>query len=252
MGLTIHYNLKAPEGATADQMITWLESARQHALTLNLAEVSKVAHFTAKRQIDPPRGSDWFWAMIQAGDYVDVGRSTSTSVKPTEAILFRTWPGQGCEEANFGFCRYPTKIKYEDRMVAVKDSGWRWHSFCKTQYASESGIAHFLKCHLAVVSILDHLDDLGLVAEVSDEGEYWDKRNVKELANEVGEWNGMIAALFGAMKDAGANVEAPIFDFANFEHLEMQGREKISPEGIRTLLAELDKITAKAERDTNE
>lgn len=48
------------------------------------------------------------------------------------------------------------------------------------------------------------------------------------LANEVGEWNWMIAGFSGALNDtlagSGVELEAPIKDFANFEQLEFKGQ----------------------------
>src|SRR5438128_894221 len=65
------------------------------------------------------------------------------------------------------------------------------------QYASDpecGGIQNFLRCHLCVVKLLDFIKTTGLVqVEVSDEGEYWDKRDLGQLAREVGEWNEFIA-----------------------------------------------------------
>jgi hypothetical protein len=123
------------------------------------------------------RGKDnpWFWALIQAQGNVTVKpdgtrlkkneRSTIgtcwISVKPIEAILFRTWPGEGCEEANFGLCRYPKRIAYNGRMIATRlGTGWHWGSFCKTQYANEKGVMNFLRCHTLVVATLDYAKEL--------------------------------------------------------------------------------------------
>ena len=59
-------------------------------------------------------------------------------------------------------------------------AGWRWGSFCKTQYASNpacGGVENFLRCHLVVVRLLDFLRATGLVAvEAHDEGGYWEHR----------------------------------------------------------------------------
>ena len=48
------------------------------------------------------------------------------------------------------------------------------------------------------------------------------------LANEVGEWNTMIAGFSGALSDAlagnGVQLEAPIKDFPDFERLEFKGQ----------------------------
>ena len=62
--------------------------------------------------------------------------------------------------------------------------------------------------------------------EVSDEGSYWEKRDVRSLAEEVVRWNQQMAGLAGKMKDLlGGDVEAAIMKFQNFEHLEAEGRK---------------------------
>jgi hypothetical protein len=107
-------------------------------------------------------------------------------------------------------------------------TGWRWSSFCKTQYASNpecGGVQNFLRCHLTIVKLLDCAQSLGLVQDVCDEGDYWTKRDVQALAREVGEWNTMIAAFAGQMLDQlGDQVASAITAFPNFEHLEARGR----------------------------
>ncbi len=49
------------------------------------------------------------------------------------------------------------------------------------------------------------------------------KRDVKALAEVVRQWDQMIAAMFGTMKDAMPGVVSPIQSRADFEHLEMKG-----------------------------
>jgi len=46
-------------------------------------------------------------------------------VKPRHIVGFSTWPGEGCEAANFGFSRYPAIIQAStssgrNRKVATK------------------------------------------------------------------------------------------------------------------------------------
>jgi hypothetical protein len=100
-----------------------------------------------------------------------------------------------------------------------------WGSFCKTQYANEFGLPNFLRAHMTVCAILEKAQDLGFKVVVHDEGEFWTKRDVKALAEEVGQWDQMIAAMFGTMKDAAPEgvLESPIQNRADFEHLEMKG-----------------------------
>ena len=102
-------------------------------------------------------------------------------------------------------------------------SGWRYSSFCKTQYASDpqcGGIPNFVKCHLCVIHSLDRIGELPTMkVQTNDEGKYgrshytddpwaekrvytWHdgKYDVKALVEEVGTWNEMIAATFGAQR----------------------------------------------------
>ena len=75
--------------------------------------------------------------------------------------------------------------------------------------------------------MLDYAKELGILAHVRDEGDFWEKRDAKALVQEVGEWNEMIAAGFGKLKDLlGSGVQSPISTFPDFEHLEAKGREQ--------------------------
>jgi len=69
-------------------------------------------------------------------------------------------------------------------------------------------------------------DELGIIEEVSDESEFFEKRDVQALVEEVGEWNQMLAGFVGEMKDVlGPNITAPILSYSDFEHLEAKGRD---------------------------
>ena len=82
--------------------------------------------------------------------------------------------------------------------------------------------------------MLDKAKELGCLAEVHDEGGFWEKRDLKALVQEIGSWNEMIAALGGRLKDLVGNgplgLEAPITEYQNFEQLEAAGQEKLPPE----------------------
>jgi hypothetical protein len=139
-------------------------------------------------------------------------------------------------------CRYPSYLDLEEeenyvrgnghgqkrRRIRTGLAGWRWSSFCKTQYASNpdcGGAQNFLRCHLAVIKVLDQARSLGILENVSDEGGFWEKRDIQALAQEVGQWNQMMAGFVGQMKDwFGDDFDAEITNFGNFEHLEAEGR----------------------------
>ena len=117
---------------------------------------------------------------------------------------------------------------------------WRYSTFCKTQYASRPGVRRhpqLHQCHLCVIHLLDRIGQLPTMkVEINDEGKYgrsyytddpwaekrvytWHdgKYDVKALVQEVGEWNEMIAATFGAMNDmlkaSGSELSLGIADF---------------------------------------
>ena len=92
---------------------------------------------------------------------------------------------------------------------------------------------NFLQCHLTVIAMLDKAKELGCLAEVNDEGGFWEKRDLKALVQEIGSWNEMIAAVGGKLKDllgeGPVGVEAPIPQYENFEQLELAGQAKLPP-----------------------
>lgn len=234
MGLTIHYDLKT--SLTKPQDVRQLvEAMMQHALDLPFKEVGEVQQFDGQDtgwdcKDDPDR-----WLKIQSAGHVSDDRRRYT-IPATNIVALATWPGDGCEPANFGFCKYPAYFKPEKRRIATKLGGWRWHSFCKTQYASDpacGGIENFIRCHLCVIKMLDFIKQTGLVeVEVSDESDYFTHRDMKKLVQEVGEWNELIAGLASELRttaDAeGKSIQAPITGFPNFEHLEAKGLDRIA------------------------
>jgi hypothetical protein len=247
MGLTIHYSL-ASSARSPGRVRELLGQLRSRALDLPLERVSELVELSgAECDLDAlPRDHPHRWLLIQAGQYVDCtargGGTYSLRVMPTHVIAFETVPGPGCEPANFGLCRYPATVSFQEeeqyvcgqgfvrprRRLRTGLDGWRWSSFCKTQYASHpdcGGVENFLRCHLVVIKLLDIAQSLGILLDISDEGDFWTKRDVPALAREVGEWNQMIAAFAGRMKDwFGSDCKAPITDFPDFEHLEAKGR----------------------------
>lgn len=241
MGLTIHYNLKTKLTRVED-IRRLVETLREYALDLPFKEVDNVVEFRGE-EVSHHREDPNRWLKIQAGQFVDEdGGRTSYSVDPLHIIAFTTFPGEGCEPANFGLCRYPDSVAVVNgkRRLRTNLSGWRWGSFCKTQYASSpdcGGVPNFLRCHLSVIKLLDFARKTNLLTvEVSDEGGYWEQRSLEKLAREVSDWNEMIAAFAGQLKDAaqavGMSGESAIAGFPNFEHLEAKGLERLKKMGL--------------------
>jgi hypothetical protein len=229
MGLSIHYGLTTDLAETAD-IRRLVEAVRQFTLDLPLESVGEVVEFTAGD--DEPDDETDRWLRIQSESYVQIGDSYH-SVAPTHGFAFSTWPGAGCEPAHFGFCTYPEFGDVQGERLPTGRPGWSWRSACKTQYASNpscGGVQHFLRCHLAVVKILDFFQATELTeVEVSDDSGYWKQRDLEALVREIGKWNELIAGFAGKLKDTlGPTIEAAITAFANFEHLEAKGLERLS------------------------
>ena len=146
------------------------------------------------------------------------------------------------------------KFQQKRKIKTGLGSGWRYSSFCKTQFSSGAqfgGIPNFIRCHLSVIHLLDRIAELPTMkVEMDDEGKYgrsyytddpwaekrgytWHdgKYDVKALVEEVGSWNEMIATTFGAINDmltasgSPVTLESPISSFPNFEHLEFKGQQ---------------------------
>lgn len=78
--------------------------------------------------------------------------------------------------------------------------------------------------------MLDFLKATGLAeVRVSDESGFWEKRDLKALSQTVCEWNEYVAAAVSAIRgETNGTVKAPITGFANFEHLEAKGLERLA------------------------
>lgn len=211
--------------------------------------------------------------------------SISRRIPPSELVAFSIDPGDGCESMSVGLCRYPATVslpykaredrqffyrkkpefyffKWQrwadkhapesdcndvvDREVKTRLGGWRWSSFCKTQYASDpscGGLANFLRCHIGVVTLLEQAGTFpGLQVWINDEGHYGPygpmssrahpvdyhrgTYSVATLIRQVGDYNQLVAACAGSLRDGlGDSLESPIFGYKNFEQLEFKGSQ---------------------------
>jgi hypothetical protein len=229
MGLTIHYKLRS-DANSLKQARQVVKQLRQAALDLPMAEVGEIVEIEgADCDFRSTTGDGGLrWLLIQARRMIQIGERYDL-VTPTRAVAFSAWPGEECEVANFGLAIYPETAETEEGTQATGLSGWSWESFCKTQYASNpdaGGVANFVRCHLAVIRLLDRAKALGILEAVKDEGHFWEHRDVKALVETVGQWNSQIAAIVGQYYDRmGGNIVAPIIEYPNFEHLEAEGRK---------------------------
>src|SRR5271156_1872507 len=161
MGLTVHFSLSTDLKKPADTR-TLVETVRQFCLDLPFKNVGEIKDF-ADADTDPDDEGDR-WLRIQADGHVEA-KGHYYRIPAKRTIAFTTWPGEGCEAANFGFSQYPAYLSVDGKRIATKLKGWTWGSFCKTQYASNpdcGGIENFIRCHLLVVKTLDFIKGCGL------------------------------------------------------------------------------------------
>ncbi|MGA2662237.1 MAG: hypothetical protein ABSH34_32555 [Verrucomicrobiota bacterium] len=237
MGLTIHYKLRALGGEA--RALRLVQALRQAALDLPFKWVGPIENVRGQqcRFEDRPRDDRSRWLLIGATKWIEVREKapdgagnilTSHQITPLHVIGFEADPGDGCETARIGLCRYPATVSTPKGPLKTKLPGWRWSSFCKTQYASNpdcGGVENFLRCHLLVIAMLDKAKAAGCLGEVDDEGGFWENRDLRALVREVGEWNEQIAAGVGRLKDLlGPGVLSEITRFPNFEQLEADGQ----------------------------
>jgi hypothetical protein len=163
-------------------------------------------------------------------------------LEPLEGFVLFVRPGKDCETLALGLGRFPLKVFANGRWRRTGLGGWRWQGFCKTQYASLHGWEYFRRCHFAVLDLLDEARRLGCRVTITDEGEYWPRRNEAKLRRNVEQMNCAIAAAAGAMKDhdkptGSEGVQSPIFAHPQFEHLEAEGAARGHAAALRKALS---------------
>ena len=135
MGLTIHYSLRARgSDARARNLINALHQAAQDLPFKEFGQVVELSgeqcDFNKRDRADPLH-----WLLIQASKHVELpatesqkrlGFTSSMRVTPERLIAFSTWPGEGCEQANFGLCKFPALVETDAGPLKTKLSGWRW------------------------------------------------------------------------------------------------------------------------------
>jgi hypothetical protein len=245
MGLTIHYRIALKPEDTADGVVEARKltaRARQFAQQLRrqgrVDGVGPLRADPALRQhapfflkyLHPEHG--WSWR----------------PVFPLEGWLFLVEVGPGCETLRLGLCRYPVPGRnLGRRRLKQAQAVWRLEAFCKTQYASLHGWEHFRRCHLAVLDLVDFWRTFGARVHIADEGGYWPRGSERALRRSLGELNGAVAGLAGALKDAATEgtIESPIFSHPQFERLEAEGGTSLGRQPLRQAVTLVSEIRAR-------
>jgi hypothetical protein len=220
MGLSIAYQLSLPPATDRATVVARVTELRERALRLPVKLVTDMMECQAGETLGSPGPSAslefWFrsWAALT--------RDPEGSDELPDATGFIVCPGDECEPAAFGLARVPA---YDANWSQQPDAprGWWWHSVTKTQYASIVSAEHFVRCHAAVVALLDAARELGFDVQVVDEGGYWESRDGDLLLASVDHMNQLVAGIAGTLYDRlGPDhpVDAPIFAHPDFERLE--------------------------------
>jgi len=178
MGLTIHYTLAVNKGTTVRFIRDLLRDSARLARRLGCPKVGKVLHATESDPAAPP----FFETHPGNPDRMFGGRGAS-------GWLLEVWPGEGCETLLLGIVRERRELprkRGRAGQLPRHATRWRLDSFCKTYYAAEHGIAHFVACHDRVIRLLDLWRERGARVRVDDEGGYWKSRSRERLAARVG------------------------------------------------------------------
>jgi hypothetical protein len=238
MGLTIDYQLSTQLNKV-DEIRRLVQSFREFARDLPFEKVGQVLEFRGpETHFERGTNDQDAWFKIKSGTMIRRGK-TLHPVRALHIIGFETWPGSGCESANFCLALYPATIEEKTASgkvheIPTKLQHWCYGSTCKTQYAGNpknGGVEHFRRCHLCIISLLDFIKRSGLVkVKVQDAGGYWQHRNLAKLMEKLREWNELVAAAVGGFDELigkQAARYAPIAEFAEFEHLEAKGVERL-------------------------
>jgi hypothetical protein len=227
MGLSISYHLSLKSASVAEVRAK-VTALRNHALNLPFQEVNELVELQGEEcslnsdQHPDPQITLKLRAAKPAETRIDANDPNSWWDSANYLIGFDAWPGEGSVYASIG-------LGTHEQIQEVNN--WEWRGSCKTQYASDpkcGGWENFQKCHLAVIHLLDEMQKLGIECKVNDGGNYWETRNLEDLAESIGMHNIFMAAVFGKVKDAIAphgTLKAPITEYQNFEYLEAEGNE---------------------------
>lgn len=180
MGLTIKYQLFAPKTWGLEDIGEKLGTLREKCQELPFEGVDSELFEAERNQtdsqsVDLESSKQWFLIQARVTKIVkgDAPGTWDYYEFPSQHIIgFSTWPGEGCESANFGLVLAGARTTAP---LLRPPPGWQWKSFCKTQYANNpdaGGLPNFLRSHLAVIAALDAARRLGFRVKVDDDGHY--------------------------------------------------------------------------------
>lgn len=251
MGLSLSYELRLP--GSADEARRVIAQLHEFAIAQSFREVFDVVelgpacdHSELGGELSPEQqrllrvfGTQYGTKKLQDG------REVWIDIPPVHIIAFGIDLAEGSEYAQLGLASHPPIIEQEregETLILETDLAgcYSWTQVCKTQYAGlqqHGGEENFLKAHVGLVRVLDHAQTLGMQVQVKDDSGYWEHRDEERLCRALDEWNEMIAAFAGQLKDQlgtapAGGISGPILTAPDFEHIEAKGLDAWTrPEG---------------------
>ena len=199
MGLTVHWKLDFK--GSEDEAKKKLETIKDICEDLPVEEVNGIWELDYSKCFNDDKEN-----IRCAGKYSECYRWAKIQYEAREIKderLFKGFVvniiiGEGCEPMNIG-------------LISEDGLNWRGGAFTKTQYA-----VSFVKCHLLVISILDICKKIGILKSVSDEGDYWETRNLDCLAENINSSTNFIESINKALKKNNINVISAIDESKNY------------------------------------
>ncbi len=178
MGLTIKYSFQARWTLRDESVHRLVQRTARLAQEIGCAHVGQVLR-SCDGDRDAPEFFQTRWGVHRRG----VGGSGTTG------WLVEVWPGEGCATAVFGLMRHrPRNPGAWPRISRPRrNSRWELHDFCKTMYAAEHGLDHFVRCHERIILLLDLWRRSSVQVRVHDEGGFWKTRSREALAAQIGD-----------------------------------------------------------------
>jgi hypothetical protein len=182
MGLTIHCTLTATRKLDEREVRQRVQQTARLARRIGCAHVGKVLP-SAATDPDAPK----FFDNVAGRERRMFGGAR------TRGWLVEVWPGEGCETVTLGLCqRYrlvtrDPKGRQKHWWPVYQPDGWMFDAFCKTCYAAEFGLEHFVQCHERVIRLLELWRGAGVRLRVHDEGGFWKTRSREALAGQIGD-----------------------------------------------------------------
>jgi hypothetical protein len=211
-----------------------IEKMRQRALNLPFLAVSEVVRLVGEETRITDEDDPLHCLKSLAHDWVWDDDDELWLCPANEIVGFQVDVAPGSNSTAIYLASYPPAMQTKNGVwLPTTRPTFSGQSQCDTQFASHpnyGGVANFVRAHGALCRLLDYGNELGILTYVTDDGFFFDNRDVSALVTRINDYNAYTAAFVGAWKDSGRHTSSPILTFPGYEHLEAKGLEKAASE----------------------